>query len=229
MKRRMKITDLNFDVLKHIMFCVAASSDGAVNFAKAICVCKTFNQFAEEASILTTTNFCGVKLPAVGGSFWKVNGLLNRCACAGNLTALCVLLKNFVARIRSEMTLITVTYTIEMDLRMGSTGRYCTRAKMRAAKPYLKVITDIILSVEADHAEIQEIVEMMQGIKSSLLLILQQATLPKFMVDYYGQLIEFIPELKDIAFQLIDVIARFKDMFLHGPVYGTYVLPFINN
>lgn len=116
MKRmQLKITDLNYDVLKHVMYYVAISSDGAKNLARVVSVwvllisesdwesygislpteyttgfvysCRLFKEVAKDTDILKAVTFDDIKLSAIHGSFWRPSGLLCTCVANANQSA----------------------------------------------------------------------------------------------------------------------------------------------
>ncbi|XP_059644451.1 uncharacterized protein LOC132286188 [Cornus florida] len=90
---KMVITDLNPDVLKLLMILVAKSSNEAADLARAISVCEAFMNIAAYEDVLREVNFSNVTLPKRYELFQYINGLLNRCAKAGNVTAQYMLAK----------------------------------------------------------------------------------------------------------------------------------------
>ncbi|CAK9146876.1 unnamed protein product [Ilex paraguariensis] len=86
-RRRRSISDLNSDVLKVIIIFAAKSADGAATFARATSICKLFKELANDTDILKAVEFSNVMIAGIDGSFWQSNGLLIRCARAGNVIA----------------------------------------------------------------------------------------------------------------------------------------------
>ncbi|XP_057974207.1 uncharacterized protein LOC131162084 [Malania oleifera] len=198
-RRRTRIMDLNFDVLKHIIFFVASSSNGAVNFARTICVCKEFMKLAEDADVLRGVDFYNLRLPGTDGSVWKANGLLNRCAYAGNLTALYMLLKNIAERFESTLEIILIQSS-KMDIVRQTNSRYCTRARRRAFKSVLEVTREKIVDFEGGYEKFQEILERVQGVMLSLYvehelalpLVDKITKLKKSLQHIYQEIIELL-------------------------------------
>ncbi|VFQ86573.1 unnamed protein product [Cuscuta campestris] len=88
MKRRQKrLTDLNYDVLKHVIYHLAKSSDGAKSLARAISVCSVFKELAYDRDILKAVTFDDIKLPVIHESFWLPTALLCTCFGVANLSA----------------------------------------------------------------------------------------------------------------------------------------------
>uniref|UniRef100_A0A5B7BHV7 Uncharacterized protein n=1 Tax=Davidia involucrata TaxID=16924 RepID=A0A5B7BHV7_DAVIN len=81
------ITDLHFDLLMYIMIFVAKSSNGAANLARAISVSRVFMKVAEDRSVLQAVVFANVRVSHQYELFQQINGLLSRCAQAGNVAA----------------------------------------------------------------------------------------------------------------------------------------------
>ncbi|GAB4825650.1 hypothetical protein Ancab_008524 [Ancistrocladus abbreviatus] len=87
------IAELDYDMLKEISIRVARSSDGAKNFARAISVCKSFRKLVEDEDVLKAVVFDRLLLSKRYELFQPINGLVNRCAQAGNTEAQFILAK----------------------------------------------------------------------------------------------------------------------------------------
>ncbi|CAH9088831.1 unnamed protein product [Cuscuta epithymum] len=85
--KSLKITDLNYDVLKHVIYHVAKSSDGAKSFCRAISVCRLFKELADDRDILKVVTFDDIELSFIHESFWLPTGLLCTCVGAANWSA----------------------------------------------------------------------------------------------------------------------------------------------
>ncbi|KAJ8772975.1 hypothetical protein K2173_028152 [Erythroxylum novogranatense] len=86
-RKQMMITDVDHDVLKHIMILVAKSPDGAANLASVLLVCKFFNKLVHDEAVLKAVAFNDLKVLDRLELFQQYNGLLTRCALVGNENA----------------------------------------------------------------------------------------------------------------------------------------------
>ncbi|XP_057463291.1 uncharacterized protein LOC130753310 isoform X1 [Actinidia eriantha] len=156
--KKTKITDLNVDVLKLIMISVAKSSDGAGSFARAISVCKAFTELAEDKELLKAVAFVKGSVSGYDDSFWKINGLLSKCASARNMAACNILLTYLEERIQSSEAKVTATELAMKDFaeRAEAVRAVFTRARMRAAMLAAKKVRCMIDDVRMDVDEIRE-------------------------------------------------------------------------
>ncbi|KAF5958570.1 hypothetical protein HYC85_005795 [Camellia sinensis] len=134
-RKRTNITDLNVDVLKCIMSFVAKSSDGAGSFARAISVCKPFMELAEDTDILKAIVFEKGSDSEHDESFWQINGLLNKCARAGNMSASHILLTYLEDRVESSWESVEIIESVKKNFieKMMAVMAVFTRARLRAA------------------------------------------------------------------------------------------------
>ncbi|GMP30617.1 hypothetical protein CsSME_00005202 [Camellia sinensis var. sinensis] len=147
-RKRTNITDLNVDVLKCIMSFVAKSSDGAGSFARAISVCKPFMELAEDTDILKAIVFEKGSDSEHDESFWQINGLLNKCARAGNMSASHILLTNFIEKMMAVMAVFT-------------------RARLRAAT---LARDELVWMLQDFLIDSQEIGNLIVGMKSAVIV-----------------------------------------------------------
>lgn len=158
-RRRTRITDLNDDVLTHIMCFVADSPDGSVDIAKTICVCKAFWKLSEDPIVLKSLAFDEDKLDDFTGSLWEPNGLLNRSAQAGNVKAREILIKDVNERLMATTVRARAIKVAEktMSLMMRAFDTVvATRARVRAFESAIQDIVDMVDSVEVECKEIME-------------------------------------------------------------------------
>ncbi|KAF3651404.1 putative phosphate transporter PHO1 -like protein 3-like [Capsicum annuum] len=139
-KRQSKITDLNYDVLKNVMYHVAASPDGAGNLARTLSV--LFKELADDSDILKAVAFDQVELSDIHESFWQPAGMLCRCLPTGNSTA-------FYA-IRQKAEILNVSYLLlKRDMFRGklillARSRALEIANTRARKKALEDAIDVV-------------------------------------------------------------------------------------
>lgn len=143
MKRKeRKITDMNFDVLIHIMLHLSKSSSGAENLLRTSAVCRIFKELAEDPMILGAVTFNDVQLSEIHESFWKRNGLLFRCMRAGNLSAFLIAF-NYMEELGAFSKIIHGNFRqAAMTLRLSSMEVQIvnTRARRRA---FIQAIDDL--------------------------------------------------------------------------------------
>lgn len=166
-KRQFKITDLNFDVLKHIMHRVAMSPDGAGNLARTLSVCRLFKGLADDSDILKAVAFDQIKLSGIHESFWQPAGMLCRCLPTGNPTA-------FNA-IRKKAEILNVSYLIlKRDMFRGklillARSRALDVANTRARKKALEdAIDDCTSTFDAVDGQIETIEQFLEMLKAVL-------------------------------------------------------------
>ncbi|GAA0166691.1 hypothetical protein Leryth_022896 [Lithospermum erythrorhizon] len=86
-RKKTSLTDLSYDVLSHIMHCVASSSGGASNILILSSVCRVFKDLSNDTNILKDVKFHGIRLLGLRVSPWHLNGLLFKCMQSGNHSA----------------------------------------------------------------------------------------------------------------------------------------------
>ncbi|KAA8542514.1 hypothetical protein F0562_023666 [Nyssa sinensis] len=75
------------------MILVAQAPDGAANLARAVSISRVFMETAEDRNVLKVVVFDNVRILDQYMLFQQINGLLNRCAQAGNVAAQFLLAK----------------------------------------------------------------------------------------------------------------------------------------
>ncbi|KAL7221375.1 hypothetical protein ACSBR1_023352 [Camellia fascicularis] len=170
MKRKRKwtnITDLNVDVLKCIMSFVAKSSDGAGSFARAISVCKPFMELAGDTDILKAIVFEKGSDSEHDESFWQINGLLNKCARAGNMSASHILLTYLEDRVESSWESVEIIESVKKNFieKMTAVMAVFTRARLRAAT---LARDELVWMLQDFLIDSQEIGDLIVGMKSAV-------------------------------------------------------------
>ncbi|XP_059670369.1 uncharacterized protein LOC132315938 [Cornus florida] len=165
-QKKTNVTDLNYDVLKLIISSVANSPNGAVNFARTISVCKAFRELSEDKDILKSVDFDDVRVSRRDRSFWYINGLLSKCANAGNWTAYDLVLEDLNERIESMRVKMRAMEAAKENFleKMVAVSVVHTRARARAAESAQKEILEMFRDVEIDRI-CKEIKESMERIK----------------------------------------------------------------
>ncbi|XP_015063851.1 uncharacterized protein [Solanum lycopersicum] len=151
-KRQSKITDLNFDVLKHVMYHVAVSPDGAGNLARTLSVCRLFKELADDSDILKAAAFDQVNLSGIHESFWRPAGMLCRCLPTGNPTAF---------------------NTIRKILLVRSTALEIANTRARK-KAFAAAIDDCSSTCDAVDAQIETIEQFLEMLKAVLKVMRSQ-------------------------------------------------------
>ncbi|KAL3378696.1 hypothetical protein AABB24_004560 [Solanum stoloniferum] len=165
-KRQSKITDLNFDVLKHVMYHVAVSPDGAGNLARTLAVCRLFKELADDSDILKAAAFDQVKLSGIHESFWRPAGMLCRCLPTGNPSAF--------NTIRKNAEILNVSYRIlKRDLFRGKMILFArstaleianTRARKKALADAIDDCSSTCDAVDAQIKTIEQFLEMLKAV-----------------------------------------------------------------
>ncbi|XP_016434065.1 uncharacterized protein LOC107760518 [Nicotiana tabacum] len=168
MKRRKqsKITDLNFDVLKHIMYHVALSPDGAGNLARTVSVCRLFKELADDSDVLKAVAFDRVTLTGIHESFWQPAGLLSRCLQTGNPTAFNAIRKNAEILNASYLILKRAMFRGKMIILARSRALEIgnTRARKKALEEAINECTKTFDAVDAQIQTIEQFLEMLMAV-----------------------------------------------------------------
>ncbi|XP_055806494.1 uncharacterized protein LOC129875087 isoform X1 [Solanum dulcamara] len=173
-KRQSKITDLNFDVLKHVMYQVAVSPDGARNLARTLSVCRLFKELADDSDILKAVAFDQVKISGIHESFWQPAGMLCRCLPTGNPTAFNAIRKNAEILNVSYLILKRDMFRGKMDdnnvdlqillARSRALEIANTRARKKALEEAIDGCTSTFDAVDAQIETIEQFLEMLKAV-----------------------------------------------------------------
>ncbi|VFQ96945.1 unnamed protein product [Cuscuta campestris] len=160
----LNLTDLNFDVLKHIMYYVAVSDDGARNVAHAMSVCRLFNELGNDKDVLRAVIFNhDSALTSIDPSFWQTTGLLCNCLIHQNMSAFDTA-KLYAEKLKSKFILLKVI-TICKLMVMGDRERDVAFLNTRARKRALDIAID-------DYREYSSAIKtLMQNIKQFLRML----------------------------------------------------------
>lgn len=137
----LNLTDLNFDVLKHIMYYVAVSDDGAQNVARAMSVCRLFNELANDRDVLRAVIFNHDSvLTSIDPSFWETTGLLCNCLIHQNMTAFDTA-KLYAEKLKRKFILLKAITTCKLMV-LGDRARNVALLHTRARKRALDMAMD---------------------------------------------------------------------------------------
>ncbi|XP_059293929.1 uncharacterized protein LOC132047059 [Lycium ferocissimum] len=161
-----KITDLNSDVLKHVMYHVAVSPDGAGNLARTLSVCRLFKELSDDSDILKAVEFDKVKLSGIHESFWQPSGMLCRCLQTGNPTAFNAIRKNAEILNASYQILKTDMFRGKMILMARSRALEIanTRARKKALEDAIDRCTSTFDAVDVQIEKIEQFLEMLMAV-----------------------------------------------------------------
>ncbi|KAM7506281.1 hypothetical protein LguiB_005185 [Lonicera macranthoides] len=162
-RKRTKLADMHPDLLKHIMLFVAKSFDGASSCARSFSICKLFKELLTDKETLKVVEFGNVKLYGMNGSFWKRNGLLARCAHAGNPMARNILMEYLLDLCKSSKAKIATGRILLADageyVRIIK-NRACTRSMTRRIESLIEEIELLANAVDTDIHEIEELLDI---------------------------------------------------------------------
>ncbi|XP_019157119.1 PREDICTED: uncharacterized protein LOC109153698 isoform X2 [Ipomoea nil] len=172
MKRmQLKITDLNYDVLKHVVHYVVISSDGAENLASVISV--LFKEVANDPDILKAVTFDDIKLPAIPGSFWQPSGLLCTCVAKGNRSASDKVTDYAEMLNATHKVLKRDMFRAKMILmaRNRAVETVNTRARKKALDSAIDECTKTCDAVDAQLQRTEQFLEMLNAVQREKLLL----------------------------------------------------------
>nr|GMC95187.1 uncharacterized protein LOC109153698 isoform X1 [Ipomoea batatas]GMD01087.1 uncharacterized protein LOC109153698 isoform X1 [Ipomoea batatas] len=174
MKRmQLKITDLNYDVLKHVMYYVAISSDGAKNLARVVSVCRLFKEVAKDTDILKAVTFDDIKLSAIHGSFWRPSGLLCTCVANANQSASDKVTDYAEMLNATHKVLKRDMFRAKMILmaRNRAVETVNTRARKKALDSAIDECTKTCDAVDAQLQRTEQFLEMLNAVQREKLLL----------------------------------------------------------
>ncbi|XP_028082563.1 uncharacterized protein LOC114283889 isoform X1 [Camellia sinensis] len=132
-------------------------------------ICKPFMELAEDTDILKAIVFEKGSDSEHDESFWQINGLLNKCARAGNMSASHILLTYLEDRVESSWESVEIIESVKKNFieKMMAVMAVFTRARLRAAT---LARDELVWMLQDFLIDSQEIGDLIVGMKSAVIV-----------------------------------------------------------